>query len=337
MDWWYDCAAQLDQVINNFARDPNILAQAASCLFLAGRYDRALETLDQAIEIAPPSDRILWQSASYRRRLGNTPRAVKDLLRLLEAQIPQESGQVEREDPGSPELDTTPLDTADPLTPDYPGIDHYAVSAFQQLRRLAPNRIQEAMNKPRIQQLSPDTRQALLADAPVLPLSAEQEQNHLRLIQSWIRERRWQSAIALLEKRFAEQSSTTLVDLVCLAMAYWGCGNDAGSTELCQSARELILKGSDPASMVQNYGVDDLQDILLWSLIFWRAGDAITALKLLDRCDELLAEVSGGSLFSWWRFDSVSPDLFQEDCELQRKMIERKAAIRPFFLGQAPS
>ena len=120
-----------------------------------------METLDQAIEIEPPTDSILWQSVYPPRLGGNTARAVKDLMRLLEAQSPQHSGQVERDGPGSPELDTTPLDTADPLTPDYPGIDRYAVSAFQQLRRLAPNRLEEAMNKPRIQQLSPATRQRL--------------------------------------------------------------------------------------------------------------------------------------------------------------------------------
>jgi MinD-like ATPase involved in chromosome partitioning or flagellar assembly len=329
---------QLDQVIKNFDRDPDILAQAASCLFLAERYDRAMETLDQAIdrafELNHPLDSLLWQRASYRRRL-QLPGAVDDLLRLLEVPAPPKTRHFEPEDAGSPESDTTPLDTADPLTPDFPDIDRYAASAFQQLRRLDPDRIQEAMKKPRIQQLSPDAQQALIADVPFIrrnPLSEVQKQDPGYLF----RARRWRDLIALLETRVAQPSSTSLADLFYLAMAYWGDGNEARATEVCHGFRELMLKARDPASMAQNLGASALQEIPLMSLMFWRAGDAITARKLLDRCDELLAEVSGDDFFSYWRFHPVNRDQFQEDCESLRKMIEDKACIRPFFLGREP-
>jgi hypothetical protein len=320
--WYPDSSAQLDQVIKNFDSDPDVLARAASCLFLAERYDRAMETLDQAIEqafkIDHPLDSLLWQRASYRRRL-RLPGAVDDLLRLLEVPAPPKS------DLGSPKLDTTPLDTAYPLTPDFPGIDRYAVSAFQQLRRLDPDKIQVAKKKPRIQQLAPDVQQALIADAPITfsPLSADLKQDPDYLIRS----RRWRDVIALLEARVAQPSSTFLADLFALAMAYWGTGNEARATELCRSACEHMPEGSEP----------DPEEIAFRSLLFWRAGDGNRARKLLDRCEELLAEVSGDEFFSCWRYQFVNRDQFQEDCESLRKMVEGKAAIRPVFLGKERS
>jgi len=211
-DCWFDSTAQLDQVIANFDHNAEILAQAASCLYLAGLYERAMETLDQAIEISPPSDSILWQRASYRRRLRH-PSTVEDLLWLLEPRTPQQSlpptalqlqlrrmlvlsGR--RRDPESPALDTAPLNTADPLTHDFPEIDPYIASAIQQLRRLAPDKVAEAVQKPRIQQLSPEVRQALITDTP---LSEEQDPQRL------IRARNWRAAIVLLESRISQSSS----------------------------------------------------------------------------------------------------------------------------------
>jgi tetratricopeptide (TPR) repeat protein len=331
LDWWYDCAAQLDQVIRNFGDDPDILAQAASCLFLAERFDRAMETLDQAIEQAVrlnhPLDSLLWQRASYRRRLQQFPGAVDDLLQLLEAPAPQQSGHSD-EDAGSPELDTTPLDTADPLTRDFPGIDPYVASAIQQLRQLASDKVPEALQKPRIQQLSPEARQALIADVPTTRPSIEQNPERL------FRAKQWRAVIALLEPRVAQPSATTPADLLYLAMAHWGCGNDARSIEISQSLKEMMLKGSDLASMGQNLDAESLQGIPLLSLVFWRAGDPDTAKGLLDRCDELLTEVSGDNFFSYWRFHSVNRDQFQEDCDSLRRMIEGRAAIHPVFLGK---
>src|SRR5207302_530787 len=102
---WFDGATRLDAVIKNFYQDAEILAQAASCLFLAGRYDEAMPTLDQAINLAPAgdtilwqrasggqvklvsvalADSILWQRASYRRHLKLSGE-VDDLLQLLDA------------------------------------------------------------------------------------------------------------------------------------------------------------------------------------------------------------------------------------------------------------
>jgi hypothetical protein len=211
-------------------------------LFLAERFDRAMETLGDAIELAPASDSIRWQRASYRRRLQQFPGAVDDLLQLLEAPAPQESGHSD-EDAGSPELDTTPLDTADPLTRDFPGIDPYVASAFQQLRQLASDKVPEALQKPRIQQLSPEARQALIDNTPITPPSVEHN------LEGLILAKQWRDAIALLEKRFGLPSSTRLEDLFYLAMAYWGSGNEARATELSRSACALMLQGRQTRSL----------------------------------------------------------------------------------------
>jgi tetratricopeptide (TPR) repeat protein len=340
VDRWRNSTGQLDQVIRNFDHDPDILAHAASCLFLAGRYDPAMETLDRAIEIAPLLDSILWQRASYRRRLRH-PGAVEDLLWLLEARTQQQpipphtarQMQLSRMpalrgkqwDPESPELDRAPLDTADPMTYDFRGIDPYVVSAFQQLRQHAPEKVAEALQKPRIQQLLPEARQALVENTPP---SAEQDPECL------IRARRWRTAIALLEARVAKASSPDPRILFYLAMAYWGDSNESRAIELCRSARELMLEGINLETSIQELNTNDLQEIPLWSLMFWRAGDATTARQFLDRCDELLSESEGDDFFSVWRFHSAKRDQFQEDCDSQRKMIAGKAAIRPVFLGK---
>jgi hypothetical protein len=70
--------------------------------------------------------------------------------------------------------------------------------------------------------------------------------------------------------------------------------------------------------------------------MFWKAGDSDTAKDLLDRCDELLTEVSGDDFFSYWYFHPVNRDQFQEDCDSLRRLVEGKIAIHP-VLGKEPS
>ena len=364
---WSDSAGQLDQVIKNFGDDAEVLSQAASCLFLAGRHDNAMSTLDRAIELAPGgdtflwqrasygsgqklgtvalADSILWQRASYRRRL-NLPGAVDDLLRLLDAPTRPQSRRLDaaalnREFSArsvrmkSLEIEsiefeswTIPLDTADPLTSGFRGIDPYVASAFQRLKQL--DKVQEALQKPRIQQLPPEARQALIADAPITTPFAEQEP--LRLIQA----RKWRAAIILLEARVDRSSSTNLLDLFYLAMAYWGAGNEARATELCCSAREFMLEGNQVESILQEFDSNDIELIPLRSLIFWKAGDSTAAKRFLDRCDELLtAALEADAFYSVWRFQHVELSQFQEDCHSQLQMI-KGAAIRPYFLGREP-
>jgi len=119
-------------------------------------------------------------------------------------------------------------------------------------------------------------------------------------------------------------------------MAYWGAGDEARATEYCQSAREFMLEGIQLESILQELGANDVQEIPLLSLMFWRAGNGAEAKRFLDRCDELFTESSeADSFFSVWRFHPVTRGQFEADCHSQRQMIQG-AAIRPYFLGKKP-
>jgi len=367
---WFDRAARLDEVIKNFYQDAEILSQAASCLFLAGRYDEAMRTLDQAIDPAPAGDTLLWQRtpgrlgakrrvlvrvaladsihwqrASYRRHL-NDPREVDDLWQLLESPKPSLSRGfdptgLKREfgartqgshlpEFGSITLMPIPSDKGYSLTHVVPGVDSYVASAFHRLRLLAPDKMQEALHTARIQQLPPEARQRLIADEPLAPPSDKQEP--LRLI----RARKWRDAITLLEARISQSSSTSYLDLFFLAMAFWGAGNDARATELCCSVRELILEGSQVESILEELDTSNIEQIPLLSLSFWKAGDKVAAKCFLDRCDELLSvALEADAFFSIWRFRVVTRAQFETDCHSQRQMI-KGAAIRPYFLRKEP-
>ncbi len=347
VDRWFDATGRLDQVIKNFGDDAEILAQAASCLYLAGRYQEAMDSLDTAIELAPDSDSIRWQRASYRRHMKlegpSDPR--HDLLRLLDSSRPApprrlglirlppdffaRSGGVMSPGPELTELDTTPIDTADPLRRDFLGIDPYVASAFLQLRRLGGEA--EALQKPGIQQLSSEQQQALIAETPITTLHPDIEPEFL------IYHKQWRKAIAVLEARVAQSSVANPGDLFNLAMAFWGAGNEARASEYCRSATELMLKGKEIDTLLQELATDDIEMIPLLSLMFWRAEDAAAANRLLDRCDELLSEVSeADDFFSVWRYRRVKRDQFEEDCHLLRKMI-MGAAIPPHFLDKGPA
>jgi tetratricopeptide (TPR) repeat protein len=327
-NWISDRTRKLEEIVKNFDQDPEILAQAASCLFLQGRYARAMETLDRALEISPRSDSILWQRASYRRRLG-IPGEAEDLLTLLEggssvASNPNRVFEIECwRDLESPELDTSPLDKSYPLEADTSFLNPHVASAFRRLRQIAPEKAQQVLEMPRVQKL--------FELAPYVECKQEE------LVYA-IQSRQWQALINSLEERVGQSTPVSFSVHFYLSMAYWGSGDEARSIEVCKTARDSLLQGSDPATWLR--GFDGFPPLMtdwmsLLSLIFWRAGDTDSALELLDRCDELLAKGHKGFFFSYWRFHSVSWDLFQEDCDLLRKMIQGggRTDIRPVFLG----
>ena len=293
--------------------------------------------------LSKPSNSVTTSTACCGRELLTEgalrlPGEVDDLLRLLDAPAASQSRHLNAaglkrrfalphaslvRDPESPELDTEPLDTSDPLTHDFNDIDPYVASAFRQLCRLKKR--EEALQKPRIRQLSLESQTALKHDAPAPPPDADPR---------WlIREGRWRAVIALLEPRISEASTRNPESLFYLAMAYWASGNDPRATELCRSARELILEGTQLDSILAALDTGLLQVL---ALLFWKAGDACTAKRLLDRCDQLLAQpLEGDIFFSVWRFKSVTREMFREDCHSQRQMIQGAAqgvAIRPYFL-----
>ena len=216
-------------------------------------------------------------------------------------------------DPESPELDTEPLDTSDPLTHDFNDINPYVASAFRQLCRLKSAR--RLCKSPASGSFLLNHKLRQNSDAPAPPPDADPR---------WlIREGRWRAVIALLEPRISEASTRNPESLFYLAMAYWASGNDPRATELCRSARELILEGTQLDSILAALDTGLLQVL---ALLFWKAGDACTAKRLLDRCDQLLAQpLEGDIFFSVWRFKSVTREMFREDCHSQRQMIQGAA------------
>jgi MinD-like ATPase involved in chromosome partitioning or flagellar assembly/tetratricopeptide (TPR) repeat protein len=349
----YSVPRLLEQIIKRFwETDAGILAQAASCLFLAGSYNQALEVLDQAVELSDNDSVLLWQRASYRQKVKH-PGAASDLLALLDSRTPERlanTGLVELRRVNqalqaeldslirftSPrdsdwlynpvELDTRPLDTAEPLAEYLPGLDLFVVSAIRQLRRLEPGRIEEALQKPCVQCLSEDQKRLVLEPVPADLLSppSHLEQNPLYLIGR----QRWSEAIRLLElqpeKPFGFQ----------LAMAYWGAGKEDQATDLCRSILAgLFPEGLPIRSLLEISGIDPSFVQILF-LICFRKGDRELAKEFLDLQEELAFAHEENHIFSYWRYRTVSLVQFKADCDDQRQMLHG-AAISPPFLGRA--
>jgi hypothetical protein len=355
MRWFRYHPQRFDQLLDHFAGktaiDVAIRAQAASCLFLAGEAPRAREILDEIIHYGDDerpgfgtahSD-ILWQLASYSCSLRH-PHAADDLLRVLDSRDPQLLVKAHEKllarlseskfwQPLLSELDTASLNTVDKLADDLPGLDRYVVSAFRQLKQLAPHRIDEAMRKPCIQCLSPADRDILLAESPNTVIA----DNPRRLIQLC----QWSQVIALLEPRRAPSTSLCPDDesTFHLAMAYWGNDNEAQATTLCKSLATSFRHGSKQLMAVlksQKPTASKLEVAQLLSLLFWKAEDPKAAKDLLASLMAAIDLFEGGALFSFWRYRKVSRRQFDLDCTQLRKMFAG-AHIRPAFLGKVPS
>ncbi len=327
----------LEQIIDGFPNDAAILAQAACCLYGAARYGRALEVLDRAIELRPGSPELLWQRASYRRRVNMTGRAVSDLLHLLDVCGTQKSDGV----PGGddefkslvPDDETTdwrfafPEDFRDSHSvasalSDYsdallhlPGIDPYVASAVWQLRQLSGEAYEEAKWKPVVAALSPEARERLFADR----LSVRQEDDAHDLI----RAQRWMEAVDLLERRLKESDSWPLDDALCLFLARGHLGDEGEVRKCAVEARGRFRALGGKAN---------LSTLPMIALVYWKTGDRETAERILRFIDER-APAPARPLFSYCRFRRVSWTMFKEDC-LMLRQIFNGATLWPPFLGR---
>jgi tetratricopeptide (TPR) repeat protein len=325
---------RLDRIINNFSNDADVLAQAASCLFLAKRYDRALETLDHAIDLRPHDSSLVWQRASYKCRLDPSS-AVDDLMRLLDTHDSQLSNDRKskfrmRANSAAGYPDTQPLDTSDRLDFDQPEMDPYVVTAMRRLRRISTEKYEEAKQKPCFRNLSPEKQARLFKDRPVVTSDPE-DPEHCKHPRDLIGEGQWKRAIASLEPQVESSNPPAPGNVIHLAMANWGDGNDTRSADLCHQANNLLPETWRLSKVSQALPLTQVA-----SLMFWKMGNADKARELLDRLDERAGSFQKESLFSFWRYQTVSWDQFLEDCHLQRQMI-KGAAIRPAFLGDGPN
>jgi tetratricopeptide (TPR) repeat protein len=327
---------ELDQIIDGFPNDAAILAQAACCLYGSGRYGRALEVLDQAVELRPDSPELLWQRASYRRRLNMTPGAISDLLKLLDVRDPQKCDRSFEPEENSLESLLDPWAAVDwrfdlprelregaaAFVPDYsdallrlPGIDRYVVSAVRQLRQLSPEAYEEAKRKPAVAALSSDARAVLLAER--LPDGEEDDPHTL------IRERKWAEAVALLAPRLQQSDDRPLEDALCLFIAYWGLGNK----------EELEKCGKKAWDQSRRRGPKKVSELQMMALVCWKIGLRKEADELLDSIDEKAPARPRRRVFSYWRFAEVPRRVFEEDTALLRQQF-KGANVSPPFLGK---
>jgi cellulose biosynthesis protein BcsQ/tetratricopeptide (TPR) repeat protein len=338
---------KLEQIIGSrsFADDADIQAQAACCLFVGGRYARALECLDQALELQPDSPALLWQRASYRSQVGMKRGAAEDLVHLLEVSTrPREPLSAEaslktlqrslgskrqrfappegfEEELAWPRAAVLP-DYSDPLI-HVSGVDSYVASALRKLRQLDPGEYEQVRKSPSITRLPVETRRRLLADQ--LPDWEDVDLHNL------VRSHQWARLVELLRPRVAESELYTLEDAILLFLAWWGLGNEQ---ELQGCGKKAIarfdqLAGRFPAPEL------DLPQVQIMALIRWKTGEGNYARHLLDFIDEFeLPE--GQQIFSYWHCTWVVWKRFKEDCSLIRQLFNG-ATISPPFLGKEPA
>ncbi len=337
---------KLDRIIDAFPDDADIQAQAACCFYAAGRYDRALCALDRAIELRPGSPELLWQRASYRRRLNLKERATEDLLCLLDIRAPRPSigppipdddeveGLAGEEDKaawrfappeelcGTGEAATFLTDYSDPLL-ELLGVDDYVVSALWQLRQLSPERYEEAKQKPGVTALSPEAQARLFADR--LPSRSEDDAPAL------IRAKKWADVVAMLQPRLEQQDDWPLADAIHLFLAWWGLGNEE---QVRATAKNAKARFRCALRRREKLGVSEFQAM---ALVYWKNEEPEMARRALDFIDERVTWPPEKPIFSYWRFARVSWRQFQEDCALQRQMRKEGANSSPPFLGKEPT
>jgi len=336
-----DYSDALDQIIDVFSDDAAILAQAACCLYGAARYGRALEVLDRALDLRPDSPELLWQRASYRRRL-NWPGAVKDLLKLLDECDPQKRGwspPAEQDrlrsvfDPWVAvdwrfDLPTKLRDGASVHVSDYsesrlsfPGIDPYVASAVSQLRQLSREDYEGAKRKPAVAALSSDAQAILFGERP-----PDDPHTLIEARNTLIGARKWKEAVDLLTPRFQQSDNWSLEDSLCLFMAWWGLEDE----------KELQTHGKKVRDQFAHRGTNNVSELQMLALVYWKTGSPDLAEKILDLADEKVTALSRARLFSYCRLAEVSGTQYHADSADMRQLF-RGAAIPPPFLGKEPS
>lgn len=352
-DRWFDDTQKLEQLIEQFTakrdehnqlvdpsaakHDAEVLGQAASCLYLAHSREQAAEVLGQALEQSPHDPALLWQQASYRFRQRN-PRFVDDLMDLLDSQSEQAQpsrsfedllqglkGRVRESLSQLPRLDTQPLRHDVLPLETVAGVNNYVVSAVRLIRREAPERLEEALQRARVRSLSQADRDRLLAAETPRSNYPDQEPEWL------IRWGHFREVINRLEPIVQGASEANFQHSFHLAMAYWAVGEEAKATKISQEALKpgLILELED-LSAVSESTEEYLILLQLFTLLAFRAGDLTLAEQLAVRLvGDLVEQFKGVRFFSHWRYRTVRFNLFREDCRNLQRMIRQRRGNLP--------
>jgi MinD-like ATPase involved in chromosome partitioning or flagellar assembly len=358
VDQWLDCTRRLEQIIEHFTakRDAAVLGQAASCHFLARNRVRAVEILNTALEQSPTDSVLLWQRASYRLQEGDRG-FVEDLMTLLgplpdpTSASPQSrteaKGNLPQLDTGAqgrqrlrqrleerrlrlpvgrrlPELDTWPLRHDELPLETVTGLDSYVVSAVRLIQKRMPERLEEALQRSRVRNLSETDRDRLLSE--------EAPERYPDRDPVWlIRGKRFREVISRLGPSVRGASEPDFADAFHLAMAYWAVEEEAEATRISQVAlkewsAEELPRLFDKLDITA--GILEMHQVL--TLLAFRA-DYFTAAKelALSLVNDLIInthQFQGTDFFSYWRYQSVSFSQFRDDCRDLQHMIQQRLA-----------
>jgi hypothetical protein len=357
VDRWFDDTQKLEQIIKTFTarrdehgqlldpdtarRDAKVLGQVASCLYLADSRERAGEVVSDAVEQSPNDPVLLWQRASYRFKAGSR-HFVDDLLNLLDREpqpdrppqpdrhiedaLRQMKLQVRLQQHRLPRLDTQPLRGDVLALESVSGIDTYVVSAVRLLRRQAPDRLEEALQKKRVRNLSQADRDRLLSEQ--IPESTYPDQKPEWLI-NW---KHFPEVIARLEPVVRGAAEPNVESAFHLAMAYWAVGDEAKAMQVSQEAiTPWLASGPQHLLNVFNTTAEHMVLLQMFALLAFRAGNLDLAEKIAVRLVGDLGErlFKGIRFFSCWRYHCVHFSLFREDCRDLLQMIRQRVGNCP--------
>lgn len=336
-------------------RNAEVLGQAASNLFLADNRVRAAEVLNVALDQSPDDPALLWQRASYRFKGGDRG-FVEDLMNIL--------GQPANQAPALPPADQTPasplprkpeeirrllqprlmgllaksrlpgLDTQ-PLRHDVlpletvSGIESYVVSAVRLLHKQAPERLEDALQRSRILNLSQADRDRLLLKEMPEPMYPDQGPEWL------IRWKHFREVINRLGPAVQGASVPEVSDAFHLAMAYWAVGEEAEATRISQEALNSYLPFEWLQQQLDILGTtaEDIVLLQFLALLAFRADNLEIAKTLVFHLlGDLGEQFQGIKLFSFWRYRYVRFSKFRDDCRDLQQMIQQRIANVPISL-----
>jgi MinD-like ATPase involved in chromosome partitioning or flagellar assembly len=342
-DRWFDDTQKLEKLIEHFTAkrdehdrlldpvsargDAEVLGQAASCYYLADSRVRAAEVLGLALAQSPNDPALLWQQASYRFKERN-PLFVEDLMSLLDrapppARLPGDllpllKAQIREQQ--MPRLDTRPLRRDVLPLESVPGVDSYVVSAVRLLRKEAPERLAEALQRSRVQGLSEADRNRVLSEERSEEMFPDQDPEWL------IRGRHFREVITRLGSSLQGAEASNFENAFHLAMAYWAVGREVEATQVSLEALKPWLAGG-PEQLLDVFEPTAEHMVLLqmFALLAFRAGNVELADTLAFRLvGDLGEQFQGLRFFSYWRYRRVRFNLFRDDCRDLRQMIQQR-------------
>jgi hypothetical protein len=332
--------AQLEQIINGFQeKNADILAWAAHCLWRSKCRDRALVVLDEAVKLCPDAPELLWQRASYRRKVRDDRRAIEDLMHLLDVLDLQRQRPASVVSLGLPDEFTGEKEWPRSLSgrPNVlwlglKGINRYLESTLRQLRELSAEKFEEAKKQPCITRLSQMDQDALFAR-----LSGPETQRPKNPI-NLILEKKWKEVVDLIEPQINQREDRWWLDeALHLFMAYWALGDDK-SLRICgekATGRFVKIWQNPEDHLAGDCDIEDLSVVQMIALAFWKTGEREMPDEILNYIEWYAESPAEEGIFSFWRYERIPWELFKGDCIDIRHMI-RGAKILPPVLEEEP-